>query len=577
MASCAQLRAAVQAGVSHVTVYRNLTAADDDQCQFPLRVMRPLTVRGACGDGRDKCLLHGGATLVRKDRNTCRQKCTECVGGRGGPIFDVRAGGQLTLANLELSGGCNTKDGAGGAVVVRGSEDSGNPNENTPSCRDTIQENPLLPSWADADEASKVIRDLRDEKATATAQSAQSQSRDTKKKQPSASLTAVGVTFSENLVTGGGGTVYNTNTNELQRTEPWNGRGGAVAILDADASATFVTCEFTRNEAWGSAAVGAISQNAYAADVGEGGAVYVNQGTVFVAKSQFLNNVAEKEGGAVFVDNGATVTLAAVTLQNNTVTDDYWDGGGGIFLGGVGTHGTIDVARFINNQVTEYPDTRRRALTCGGGAVSVTRGAEVSFRYTLFERNEAPRGGAVCVHDATAQFDGGTDTTENTAPGNTAVFRGNKGKHTWFDKPPGDDVECVQCISAVPNGQTTATTSPSRCAYLRNSEATRRIVNSGSQPQPACAPPPNAFSFDKGSEYLPTQGDGGTAMDENVSTQSTTSTGNGNDAPTAPPGLSSLESAFAAAFGDGGDDEILVRAAGEAVDAKRTSRSEGSF
>jgi hypothetical protein len=209
VASCAQLRAAVQAGVSHVTLYRNLSAADDDQCQFPLVVSKPLTVRGACGDGRARCAVFGGGRLVRKDLNTCRQKCTTCVGGTG-PLFDVRPGGHLTLTNLELKGGCNAKDGAGGAVVVRGKRESGQ-NENTEqNCQDkptTSEDVNRLVSWADADEAAKVVTDLRAERMDvlvngpmATTGVNGNPPDQNSNKQPSASLVAVGVFFSQKYV-----------------------------------------------------------------------------------------------------------------------------------------------------------------------------------------------------------------------------------------------------------------------------------------------------------------------------------------------------------------------------------------
>jgi hypothetical protein len=77
VASCAQLHAAVDAGVSHITLYRNLTAADDARCAFPLRVSRPLTVRGACGDGTSKT----GPRVARdaRDARTARALCSTCV------------------------------------------------------------------------------------------------------------------------------------------------------------------------------------------------------------------------------------------------------------------------------------------------------------------------------------------------------------------------------------------------------------------------------------------------------------------------------------------------------------------
>ena len=66
------------------------------------------------------------------------------------------------------------------------------------------------------------------------------------------------------------------------------------------------------------------------------------------------------------------------------VHDDYWDGGGGLYVGGAGTNVRLDITRFEANSVMVYPDSRRKALTCGGGAASVVRGASVQFTYVLF-------------------------------------------------------------------------------------------------------------------------------------------------------------------------------------------------
>jgi|TARA_B110000971_G_scaffold85940_1_gene88274 hypothetical protein len=237
-------------------------------------------------------------------------------------------------------------------------------------------------------------------------------------------------------------------------------------------------------------------------------------------------------------------------------------------------------------------------LTCGGGAVAVTTGAAVSFRYTLFEKNAAPRGGAVCVHDATARFDpGGATGTGVAAMSSTAVFRNNAGKHAWFDQPPGNDVECVQCFTSAQigggatQGQTSqVTTTPSKCAYTRDAAATRMTaVGQNGATYPACAPPPDAFSFSM------TNYPGNGAVDARdvpglppKLPPSNTGTPSGVVAAAASSGsnggANALEAAFAAAFtnGDRDDDAVFVNAAGESgADAnaalKRATRSEGSF
>lgn len=109
VANCLQLVGAVRSGVSHITLYRNLTSRLDgsgrdafSECDFPLTITRPLTIRGACasqpgagggaGGNAAACVIDGGGRLTRRPRDTCRQHCTTCEGG-GRTIFDVRPGG----------------------------------------------------------------------------------------------------------------------------------------------------------------------------------------------------------------------------------------------------------------------------------------------------------------------------------------------------------------------------------------------------------------------------------------------------------------------------------------------------
>ena len=593
VASCAQLHAAVDAGVSHITLYRNLTAADDARCAFPLRVSRPLTVRGACGDGTSKCSVSGGGVLVRQDRSACRQRCTRCENGEG-PLFDVRDGGRLTLANLELRGACNARDGAGGAVVVRSNYrkkvEKGDVDVCSPA---SIESKPS--AWAEADEAAAAVRDLKDERTAAAGLFHETEFDDENVdddenvfENASASLVAVGVAFVENLAVGGGGDAGNTNTDGRygRSSSPPNGRGGAVAVFGASASATFLECAFEGNEAWGSASAGAI--DAYAADVGEGGAVFLRRGVARVFRSAFTRNVAEKEGGAVYADRGARVSLEASTFSGNVVADDYWDGGGAVFLGDQGTSARADVARFVGNQVAVYPDARRKALTCGGGAVSVVRGAEAVFKYALFERNAAPRGGAVCAHDAAARFASpGRSGDGRDASASSAVFRENESAHDWFGKPGGKDVECVQCFFGDGSGdasmpRASPALSLSKCAFVADDAARKNG---------ACAPPPSAFAFETAPQIV-----AGTE----TSTAALTVPGSGRSGlgtaersgvgvrGAAPP--SELESAFAAALlgesnGDGDGVAFVVAAGSSAAadagsSARReapTRRAEGSF
>lgn len=465
VATCQQLAGAVRGGASHVTLYRNLTG-----CDFPVVVRRPLTLRGACGhpahespsvfaDASDApCVIDAAARLRRQPLDACRQHCTSCDDpSSSGPIFDVRPGGRLTLVNLELRRACNALDGAGGAVVVRADRPS--PRD---ACRTSVHDDPDARAWADQDIPEDDSYSTPNDDSYSYA----------------ATLRAFGVTFRGAVALG---------------SAAFDGRGGAVALIGGGARGAFDGCRFEENETWG----GAPSPTyAYDANVGEGGAVYARGGAASFRRCQFVGNVAEKEGGAVYVDGGGTATFEACTFARNRVHDDYWDGGAGVFLASPKTFARFDVVRFEDNVVAAYPDARRRAMTCGGGAVSVVRGASASFTFALFERNAAPRGGAVCVHDAVARYA-------------DAVFRSNRAAHPWFEHPPGDDVECVQCFEwgSTANANTNERTDADdtharpiaaldRCAYRRDEEA-RETFEGIDGVRPACAPPPGAFAEPK--------------------------------------------------------------------------------
>lgn len=313
-------------------------------------------------------------------------------------------------------------------------------------------------------------------------------------------LTMVRVTVRDSVAYGHGGGAA------------WNGRGGAVAVLNKYARATFTECTFIGNEAWGGedsddlfapgtpgsnpggAAAAATPAVDYSTNLGEGGGVYVSGAAVRFDRCTFEGQTAEKEGGAVFVDGGATTTFDGCTFRRNGVHDDYWDGGGALYVGGPGTTARLDITRFESNHVMVYPDSRRKALTCGGGAAAVVRGAAVTFTFVLFAGNSAPRGGAVCVHDAAASY-------------NEVVFRSNTARHMWFGKPPGFDVECVQCfayggadgagggggeVEGAVGQVTPVVTAIDRCAYRRDADATATFETPEGA-RPVCAPPPGAF------------------------------------------------------------------------------------
>ena len=478
-----ELAGATRLGARHVTLLSNITrrttartaASSEDDCDaFPIVVRSPMTIVGACEDAR--CVIDGGARVA-----TAKTRGRPSCDAAGAPaLFAVEAGGDLTLKDVDLADACNDVDGAGGAVLVRGGVNAGACGEEGPVARLTMRR-------------ARVTR-----------------------------CVAVGV-FGD----------PKTKNQKDQNQNQNHGRGGAVALLDSRSFASFEDCEFEGNEAWGAdpawAAAGAGSVTDYSSSLGNGGCVYVAGGVVAFLKTKFRENVAESEGGAVAVVNGATVAIESCDFEGNRVWDDYWDGGGGVLVGDEGSNVLVSTSRFVSNEVRGYPDPRRRAMTCGGGGASVVRGGVATFRYVMFENNRAPRGGGVCVHDATAVYGGrndGDDGALSDAPPPVA-FRGNAAAHPWIGQTsPAIDVECVQCFERV-NGTTgkyAVVVDPSRCAYAADGDAIGSEV---------CAAPPagsviDDFKFDAAAAGVR----GGEGGDEGVDPSEP---GVGDVAPVAPP------------------------------------------
>ena len=483
-----ELAGATRLGAKHVTLLKNITrrttataASSEDDCDaFPVVVRSPMTIVGACEDAR--CVIDGGAGRTGGASSTAETRGRPSCDAAGAPaLFSVEAGGDLTLEDVDVADACNDVDGAGGAVVVRGGVNPG-------ACGNiaTGEEGPV---------ARLTMRRAR-----------------------VARCVAVGV-------------VSEPSRDQNQNQNQNHGRGGGVALLNSRSFASFEDCEFEGNEAWGADpahAAGAGSVTDYSSSLGNGGGVYVAGGVVASVRTTFRENVAESEGGAVAVVNGATVALESCDFEGNRVWDDYWDGGAGVLVGDEGSNVFVRTSRFVSNEVRGYPDPRRRAMTCGGGGASVVRGGVATFTYVMFENNRAPRGGGVCVHDATAVYgerNDGDDDPLGAAPPPVA-FRGNAAAHPWIGQTsPAIDVECVQCFERV-NGTTgkyAVVTDPSRCAYVADGDAIGSEV--------CAAPPPGSVSYEPlGDAGAGTRGGegGGEGVDASEP-------GAGDVAPVAPP------------------------------------------
>ena len=479
VATACELAGATRLGAKHVTLTADVTrtptretdayrAVPDDDCDaFPIVVTSPMTVVGACGGGGDdaRCVIDGGGDATRASEDTDVRPSCGPNGAR--PLFEVGPGGRLTLENVHLSNACNDVDGAGGAVVVRGGDPRG-------TCVD-----------------EGVLESSRNH----------------------AVLTVVRSSITRSVAIGAGPGSH--------------GRGGGVALLNKHSLARFTDCTFVDNEAWGGdPGSGAITD--YSSSLGNGGGVYVAGGSAVFERCSFGANAAESEGGGVHVSEGGTASFETCDFEGNVVVDDYWDGGGGLFVGGDGSVVDVATSRFAGNKVRAYPDARRRTLTCGGGGAAVVRGARVTFRYVIFENNVAPRGGGVCVHDATAA--NGLAANSPSSPNELVVFRGNSAAHPWIDqRSPAMNVECVQCFERVDNTSNSmyvVVTEPQRCRYAADGDAI------GSS---ACSAPPAGAVTDG----VPNGGGGGGARGETGAPPSEPDTL--DVAPMAPPDQSFLD------------------------------------
>lgn len=225
-------------------------------------------------------------------------------------------------------------------------------------------------------------------------------------------LIATGYTFDSNSATNGGTlelrratAVANVDNCEFVSSNVENDAtsGGAVYVK-AGGSLTTTNCAFTGIKATNGGAIYVVGEyKPYDCTFNKniatenGGAIYVDAGTVNGADSVFVDNVATKtKGGAIFLtDNNAVVTLVA----SSGSTKNYFRGNeskteGGAIAANKGTV-VVDGYTFIGNTATTY-----------GGAIYLnewSNGASLAQAYI----NNCVFGGTGEGEQNTAQSEGG--------------------------------------------------------------------------------------------------------------------------------------------------------------------------
>ncbi len=139
-----------------------------------------------------------------------------------------------------------------------------------------------------------------------------------------------------------------------------------------------------------------------------GGALHVENGTLFVYDSLFVNNIADPDTAPSYRDGGAIYNEGVATLERVTFDSNMGDKGGAIH-----NHGTLtltDVA-FYNN-----------SASFAGGAIDNHRGGTVILDRVTFEANTSSGQGGAMRTDGPTSFDAVT-LSGNIAAGDGGALK----------------------------------------------------------------------------------------------------------------------------------------------------------
>ncbi|NRB37611.1 MAG: hypothetical protein HRU20_03980 [Pseudomonadales bacterium] len=249
-----------------------------------------------------------------------------------------------------------------------------------------------------------------------------------------------------------GGTLDVTIKNALIKGNRGDG-GGAITVAYSGVSLTVEDSEFLNNDAINEGTTGK-SWN----DIGHGGAIFHENGTLLVKRSLFQGNTAVFTGAGISAEGGGAIfTQSKASIVNSTfVGNESASSGGAIYVKG----GEADIS-----YSTFYDNT---AVANGGGIV--VNGGTMSLQASLILGNT---GTGANIHTAS----GFTDLGHNLigANNNSAAVVG-----TW-DKGEGSYTS-VNTIENIIETTLSDNGGPMRSIKLKiNSEARNAILNDGIQ------------------------------------------------------------------------------------------------
>ncbi|MBW4615604.1 MAG: DUF4347 domain-containing protein [Desmonostoc vinosum HA7617-LM4] len=215
-----------------------------------------------------------------------------------------------------------------------------------------------------------------------------------------ATLTVNNTTFINNFAKDQGGAIYNGFS---------NGQEGLVTITNS---------RFIRNVA--GAIGGAIFNNAGALTVsdstftendggGQAGAIYNNgnsnsSATATITDTEFIRNLAEREGGALFITGNTTIT-------NGTFTSNRADTAGGAIYAASNANLTITDSKLTKNIALADRSDKSAGI---GGAIALAQATLNMQGTTLSDNTAQDEGGGIFSTDSTLNITGSTIST-NTA------------------------------------------------------------------------------------------------------------------------------------------------------------------
>ena len=185
------------------------------------------------------------------------------------------------------------------------------------------------------------------------------------------------------------------DVNDDTHTVTINGAGPTASILQAQCTGTCTgfTTRVLKVETGTTADISGVTVEDGDPSGGVGGGI-LNCGTLVLNDSFVSNNTAADSGGGIEASNGASTTLTSDTINNNTQSLSGEQGGGGIYIVGDATAGSllsISESTIIEGNVADGGDGG--AITLGGSA-NVNTVATIDSS-TIFDNTTNTNGGGI--------------------------------------------------------------------------------------------------------------------------------------------------------------------------------------